>query len=460
MRLVRKLVLAIFVAFLPVLGIVEYLTISHEWRLSEADARHDLALVGRVLEAEIASDRDEFSEDAAKRAISAADAAEPAASARWISREETESRADPTRIEVRVPVVVGGEPRGTIVLSESEDRLRGFIRTRVLRLSALTGALLLVSLAIAFTLGARLVGARLTRLVEHARRVGSDDLGGRVDVGGRDEIAALAEQMNAMTSALESARASAENANSERVQALSQLRHADRLASIGRLASAFAHELGTPLNVVLGRARLISDPDADAQASAKNAEIIREQAQRMTETIRGVLGFARRAPGPSGRVDLCAVARGGVSLLEPLGRLRSVALLLRVPDEVTWVSGHRSEIEQIVANLVTNALDASEGGGTVTVEVTSVSGKSTSRQVRAEAIFHRLAIRDQGPGIPEGDLARVFEPFYTTKAEDRGTGLGLWIVDGIVRDQGGFIEVDSRPGEGASFSVYLPAATA
>jgi signal transduction histidine kinase len=349
--------------------------------------------------------------------------------------------------------------RGTIVLSESEDRLRGFVRTRALRLAALTGALLLVSFAIAFTMGARLVGARLTRLVEHARRVGADDLRSRVEVGGHDEIAALAEQMNAMTRALESAHASAENANSERVQALSQLRHADRLASIGRLASALAHELGTPLNVVLGRAKLILDPDADAESSAKNAEIIREQAQRMTETIRGVLGFARRAPGPAGKVDLCEVARGAVRLLEPLGRHRSVALELRVPDEPACVAGQASEIEQILANLVTNAIDASEGGGTVTVEVTRVTSGSVSRRVRAGSVFHRLAIGDQGPGIPAADLARVFEPFYTTKAEGRGTGLGLWIVEGIVRDHGGWIEVDSRPGEGAIFSVYLPAAT-
>jgi two-component system NtrC family sensor kinase len=455
MRLVRRLVLAVFVAFLPVLVIIEYASFSREWRLSQDDARHDLALLGRALENEIEHD---WGEEPPQRDIDAANAVEPIAIARWIPAGEAEPAADTTRIEVRVPVVVDGVQRGTILLFESEDRLRDFVRAHALRLSVLTGALLVVSLAISFTIGARLVGVRLTRLVEHARRVGADDLGGSVSVGGRDEIAVLAEQMNAMTRALESARASAEKANSERVQALSQLRHADRLASIGRLASAFAHELGTPLNVVLGRAKLILDPEVDAASSKENAEIIREQAQRMSETIRGVLGFARRAPTPAGIVDLCEVARGGVGLLEPLGRRRSVAIDLHVPNDVARVSGQRGEIEQIVANLVTNAIDASVDGSKVTVEVSTVTGKSVSRQTRAHAVFHRLSIRDQGPGIPAGDIARVFEPFYTTKPEGRGTGLGLWIVDGIVRDHGGWIEVDSRPGEGATFSVYLPAA--
>jgi len=458
MRLVRKLVLAIFLAFLPVIGTIETLTIMQELRLSEEDTRRNLIVLGRVLQGEIERDWRAHHDEAGRRAIAAANGAEPAARARWFAASEPEPPFDAARIEVRIPVVVDGEQRGTLALSESRQRLRDLVRARVLRLTGLTAALLAVSLAIAFTLGKRLVGARLASLVEQARRIGSSDLAGRVDVRGRDEIAALAEQMNSMTEKLDIARVTVENANAERVQALSQLRHADRLASIGRLASALAHELGTPLNVVLGRAKLITEGEADPDAAAKNAEIIREQAQRMTETIRGVLGFARRAPGPPGRVDLCEVASQGLALLEPLARRRSVTLALRAPEGPQPVSGQRGEIEQIVANLVTNAVDAMERGGAVTVEVETVSGKSVSRPVRSDLVLRRLSIRDEGPGIPAAELAHVFEPFYTTKAEGHGTGLGLWIVDGIVRDHGGWIEVESEPGEGACFTVYLPAA--
>jgi signal transduction histidine kinase len=458
MRLVRKLVLAIFLAFLPVIGAIEYLTIVHELRLSEEDTRRDLAVLGRVLQGEIERNWEAHHDSAGRHAISAANGAEPAARARWIPVNEPEPAPDAMRIEVRIPVNVDGVRRGTLALSESRTRLQELVRARVLRLTALTVALLAVSLAIAFTLGRRLVGARLASLVEHARRIGSSDLAGRLDTGGKDEIAALAVQMNAMTEELSIARTTVENANAERVQALSQLRHADRLASIGRLASALAHELGTPLNVVLGRAKLITEGESDPDAAAKNAEIIREQAQRMTETIRGVLGFARRAPGPPGRVDLGEIASQGLALLEPLARRRSVTLVLHRAEGPLPVSGQRGEIEQIVANLVTNAIDAMEHGGAVTIEVSTVSGKTVSRPVRSDLVLRRLSIRDEGPGVAAAELAQVFEPFYTTKSEGHGTGLGLWIVDGIVRDHGGWIEVESEPGKGACFSVYLPAA--
>ncbi len=460
MRLVRKLVFAIFLAFLPVLGTIEFLTIRHELRLSEEDTRRDLSVLGRVLRSEIERSWSAEPELAARRAIDEANGAEPLATARWIPGDGTEPEPDPMRIEVRVPIVVGGTRRGTIALSESRQRLASFIQARVIRLTALTVALLGVSLAIAFTVGARLVGARLARLVEHARSVGANDLSARVEVGGRDEITALAGQMNAMTGQLAAARQAADTANAERVQALSQLRHADRLASIGRLASGLAHELGTPLNVVLGRAKLISDGSEDAGSVVENAEIIRQQARRMTETIRSVLGFARRAPGRIDHVDLNDVVREGLSLLEPLARHRSVSLELTSSARAPRVCGQRGEIEQIVANLTSNAIDAMERGGRVIVDVRTVSGRSLSRPVRADAEYHRLAIRDEGPGIAAADLSRVFEPFFTTKPEGRGTGLGLWIVDGIVRDHGGWIDVESRPGEGACFAVYLPAAAA
>jgi signal transduction histidine kinase len=178
----------------------------------------------------------------------------------------------------------------------------------------------------------------------------------------------------------------------------------------------------------------------------------------MTETIRRLLGFARRAPGPASRVDLYEVAREGIKLLEPLARQKSIKLELRDSGDAACVAGQHSEVEQIVTNLVTNAIDSIEGGGAVNVDISTLPGRSLSRPVRADAVFHRLAIRDSGRGIPDAELARLFEPFYTTKAAGRGTGLGLWIVDGIVRDQRGWIEVESRLGKGTSFCVYLPAA--
>jgi signal transduction histidine kinase len=245
-----------------------------------------------------------------------------------------------------------------------------------------------------------------------------------------------------------------ENAEAERLQALAQMRHADRLASIGRLSSVLAHELGTPLNVVLARAKLIAENPGDVSGVAKNAEIVYGQAQRMTDAIRATLGLARRGSALA-TVNVHEIARDDLRLLEPLARRKGVRLSLTPADAPAPVQAQRGEIQQVVTNLVSNALDAVETGGSIELEVATVSAPPEKHR---SGLFQRLSVRDDGCGIPEADLAHVFEAFHTTKGDDRGTGLGLWILDGIVRDHGGWIDVESRVGIGTCFRVYLPAA--
>jgi signal transduction histidine kinase len=247
-----------------------------------------------------------------------------------------------------------------------------------------------------------------------------------------------------------------ESAEVERLQTLAQLRHADRLASIGRLSSVLAHELGTPLNVVLARAKLIAEQADDRLEVVKNAQIVHGQAQRMTEAIRATLGLARRG-GARARVDVYEVACDGVRLLEPLARRKGVRLDVGAPPGPAPVQARRGEIEQVVTNLVSNALDAVETGGSIELDVATVGAPPDRHR---SGLFQRLSVHDDGCGIPEPDLARIFQAFHSTKSEGQGTGLGLWILDGIVRDHGGWIDVESEPGAGTTFRVYLPAADA
>lgn len=455
MRLVPKLALAIALVFASALALVEYAEIRHERNLMRDDAVADLQLLAATLGTVVEREWSAEGEGAASRLLGYVES--PRVRVRFRRSDEGPEPADPERIQVAVPIRFEGRAVGSLELSESMRPLREHLEQRLMRLSLIDLALLITSVVVAFVVADRVAGARLGRLVEQVRRIGAGDLGSRVDPSGRDEIAVLGRHINAMAEQLAASRAELESAHAERVEALAGLRHSDRLASVGRLASAMAHELGTPLNVVLARAKLVAAGEAVGDEVRRNAEIIAQQVQRMTQTLGGVLGFARGGSA-RGRVDLRDVARDTLRLLEPLARRRGVTLDLAVPETGVCVNARRQELEQVVINLLNNALDAVARGGRVSVAV----DRALEPDERAGAPgrprdWARVAVRDDGVGIPPERLARLFEPFYTTKQEGRGTGLGLWIADGIVREHGGEIEVESRVAGGSCFRVKLPA---
>ncbi len=225
---------------------------------------------------------------------------------------------------------------------------------------------------------------------------------------------------------------------------IDQLRHADRLATIGKLASGVAHELGTPLNVISGRAEIAATENLGPKERVENAKVVLAQAARMEHIIHQLLGFSRRAGQTRSPTSVLSLARRAVSLVESVAKKRRIELDVSGVDVRLEVSD--SEIVQVLSNLLTNAIDATNDGGRVVIEVLAPKG--------AEAVTIRVV--DQGTGIAPPLLARVFEPFFTTKEVGKGTGLGLSVSYGIVRDHGGTIEVESTPGQGSTFSVILP----
>ncbi len=228
-----------------------------------------------------------------------------------------------------------------------------------------------------------------------------------------------------------------------RKEALTQLRHADRLTTIGRLAAGLAHELGTPLNVVSGKASLVSSGRVAGEDAKKAARVIEQQADRMTTIIRHLLDFARR--GGTGReaTDLRALCEQTAELLRPLARRSNVTLSCEGP--AVTASVNRSEMQQVLSNLVTNAIHAMPEGGDVSLIAAVDDG--------AYAI---IRVEDEGDGIAPDVLPRIFDPFFTTKEVGAGTGLGLSVVHGIVDDHGGTIHVETAVGRGTTFILRLP----
>lgn len=309
---------------------------------------------------------------------------------------------------------------------------------------------------VTFVLVHWLVGAPLTALTALARAIGKGELSARASRSHRtDEVATLGREMNGMAQALEQARKALDDLDAERVAALEQLRHADRLRTVGQLASALAHELGTPLNVVSGHARIIEQQrhlDEEARSSART---ILEQAQRMTRILKDLLGFVRRTPRQREEQDLSALAHHAARTLEPLARRHGVQIVVDA-DGSPSVTADGQHLLQVITNLLTNAMHAMKNGGQVSVQLHECDAEPPIGVHASPGRYVRMSVSDSGVGIDVADLPHLFEPFFTRKAADEGTGLGLSVVQGIVKEHGGWVSVTSENGKGSRFDVYLP----
>lgn len=301
---------------------------------------------------------------------------------------------------------------------------------------------------LALTLTGWIVSAPLARVTAQARRIGAGDLSQRLPVRGSDEVATLIRELNAMCDQLIEARTRAADEAEKRLAAIEQLRHADRLRTVGTLASGIAHELGTPLNVIAMRAKMIATgeiPESEAPASAK---IIVAQTERVTKIVRQLLDFARRRAPNRTDTDLGELAERTAQLLEGLAKKARVEVKVERGAAVR-AKIDPGQIEQAITNLVINAVHAMPDGGTITVRTRDATARDRHCAV--------LEVADTGVGIPEENVERILEPFFTTKAVGDGTGLGLSVTHGIIADHDGWMEIESEVGKGSTFTLYLPA---
>ena len=235
-----------------------------------------------------------------------------------------------------------------------------------------------------------------------------------------------------------------------------QLERADRLAMVGRLAAGIAHELGTPLAVVAGRARQLASKAVPEEETTAVARGIAEQADRMAGIIRQLLDFARRRGPKPGRFDVRTLLRQAVTLMGPVAERKQVALVLADLPVARVVQFDGSQMMQVVMNLLANALQATPAGGQVLVSLEEATLTPPEHTGLPTRLYVGLRVKDTGSGIAPERLEQVFEPFFTTKDTGEGTGLGLSVSLGIVRDHEGWIAVESQIDQGSSFIVYLP----
>lgn len=241
------------------------------------------------------------------------------------------------------------------------------------------------------------------------------------------------------------------------MSAVEQLRHADRLQTVGRLAAGIAHELGTPLSVVAGRAAMIADGRVKEDDVKRSAETIGSEVKRMTKLIEGLLNFARRTPPNRGKCHVSEVVQSTVPLLESFARKRSATITTELADDLRdECHADSAQLQQVVSNLVMNAILSKENDAQVTVRLSNREASDTAIGEQPPQRCVVIEISDDGDGISEDARPHLFEPFFTTRDTGEGTGLGLSIVHGIVAEHGGWIEVESEVGSGSTFAVFLP----
>jgi signal transduction histidine kinase len=485
MKLLLKSTAAVLVVFVALLGILGYAQILREARQFETQAVGDLLLTGRSLGPVIEEVSKVEGRARALQAVERSNAGLAHAEVGWVSVADAPLTAEQrgrlqrgaevelidrspegtNRAHVFLPILLAGDPpvaqpgdppvalELSRALVEEDAAIHGVIEQQAVG----TAAMALGGTVVASLVGFWFVARPVRRLVEQARRIGQGDFSYHATVRQRDEVGDLAREMSAMASRLEETQSRLAAENEGRIRALEQLRHADRLTTVGTLAAGMAHELGTPLNVVAGRAKMIAGGRLEPDAAVANARIIGTQVDRIVKIIRQLLDFARRGDAARAPVDLRGLAGRTIAMLEPMARERGVAIELQCTESPADVLGDASQLEQVLTNLIVNGLQAM-GKGVLHVRVDRAEQTPPPDHGGARAEFLRVEVRDEGKGIEPAHLGRVFEPFFTTKGVGEGTGLGLSVAYGIVRDHGGWISVSSQPAVGSSFAVQLPPA--
>jgi signal transduction histidine kinase len=350
---------------------------------------------------------------------------------------------------------VGGLGWSLIVAEPAAD---AFAAARAVRTQTLygTAAAALVAIVVAMAFARRLTGA-LERLTNAARAVGEGKLDARVALDSDDEVGTLARAFNTMGDELAASRAEIERWNKEleaRVvertrelkEAQAQLVQAQKLAALGQLGAGVAHEINNPLGGVIGHVQLLLAERTPESPDYDDLKHIEEGARRASAVVQNLLRFSVQRKEPvRTAVDVGKLVRDTMSLTESLLADGKIALDYALDDGVR-ARADAGQLAQVLLNLVANARTAMPSGGTL-----GIAAKKSGGEVA-------LVVADTGKGIAPDIRERIFEPFFTTKDEWSNVGLGLSVSYRIVEEHGGRIDVQSEPGRGATFTVYLPAA--
>jgi two-component system, NtrC family, sensor kinase len=356
---------------------------------------------------------------------------------------------------------------GVLDIVYSLDDIDRKMRTSAITMAALSlGFIVIAALCVGFFVH-RLVYVPLRDLETGAKRLSSGNLEQMIPVRSEDEFGRLAASFNAMTVALRNSESelrewghTLEQKVAHRTQELriaeAETARTEKLASVGLLAAGIAHELNNPLTGVLTFTSLLRKKMPDGSADAEDLDLVIRETKRCATIIRRLLDFAREKTPEKKFTDLNLVIEDTARIIERPASFRDIEIAMELDPDLPQVWVDADLIKQVIMNMLVNAQHAIEHEGSITVRTRRFPQPKSPEPGRQPVPMVEISIIDTGCGIPEKNLKRIFDPFFTSKEVGKGTGLGLSVSHGIVRAHGGVIEVESTVGKGSTFRIYLP----
>jgi len=356
---------------------------------------------------------------------------------------------------------------GVLDINYSLDEIDSKLRTSTLDIAGFSlGFIALASLAIGYFVH-HLVYLPLRDLEGGAQRLSAGNLDQPIPVRSDDEFGKLACSFNSMTNALRNSRAElrdlaytleqkVERRTQELQRAQAETVRGEKLASVGLLASGVAHELNNPLTGILTFSHLLRRKMPDTSPDAEDMDLVIRETKRCAAIIKRLLDFAREKQPEKKFNDINQIIEDTVRIVERPAHLRNIDITMALDRKLPLIWIDADQIKQVIMNMIVNAQHAVEEKGSITISTRRAAEPRSSTQSAEPVPMVEISIVDTGCGIPEKNLRRIFDPFFTSKEVGKGTGLGLSVSHGIVEAHGGIIEVQSKVGEGTTFSVFLP----
>jgi two-component system NtrC family sensor kinase len=356
---------------------------------------------------------------------------------------------------------------GIVDVAYSLDEIDQSIKTHGLHIIGISlGVILLISVSVGVLLQ-RLIYLPLKDLESGVEKLASGRRDPDIPVRNDDEFGHVASSFNAMTKALNDSRRELEELVQtlelkieERTQELrvaeAEIARGEKLASVGVLAAGIAHELNNPLTGVLTFTSLLRRKMPDGSEDAEDLDLVIRETRRCAAIIKRLLDFAREKVPVKGWFDLNQVIEETIRFTDRPASLRQIEITADLDPGLPQVWGDADLIKQIVLNLLVNAQQAIEAQGSIRVATRPYMAKAPAKPGVEALPMVEIVVKDSGCGIPEANLQRIFDPFFTSKEVGKGTGLGLSVSYGIVKAHGGRINVESVVGEGSTFHILLP----
>jgi two-component system NtrC family sensor kinase len=346
------------------------------------------------------------------------------------------------------PIVdVLGDKVGMLYVGVLESKYVDIRRGAVLVFVLITAAGMALAVLLGILLSQRILNP-VQRLIAVSRRVSRGDLSPEVGPLSRSEIGVLQRTFQEMLGSLR------ERDRHQKAESELKLLQSEKQASVGRLAAGVAHEINNPLTGVLTFTHLLLKRQDLDQEAREDLKTIAASTERVRKIVKGLLDFARQSRLEPQLTDVNELIESAISLVANQALVKGVVFCFDAGQRIPKRTLDRNQFQSVLLNIILNAIDATERGGHINISSRMALAVSGAGSEAVKGI--EISIADTGCGIPPENLDKLFDPFFTTKEVGSGTGLGLSVSQGIVERHGGSIRVQSKPGEGSTFTIWLP----